>query len=364
MLKNTIGIVNVSLEFLESGVYAAVAKAIPFNIVGMTTFGQNANGQAEIFLLSIMVLTSDDCEFSYSISEAMPAEGCVDEITQNCFKDALSKLTESAKLAIFYAPVVPSRCSPHMYLEAMAKVDESIPVFGSLAAAELARAFNGETRTLCGEEIYADKQIIILISGINPEFYVGSVTHVPAVISNVGEVTAANGNYVTEINDTKINDIFEKVGYKSALENDRGAITSVFVINEKDSEGKLTPIGARGLYFLLDGVGIFGGSIPVGSVLSLVFTSKDTIATSVEDTAQRIKNETRGKTALIYICLGRQSCMLDTPIMEYEILADSFADSGLQYVASGSGGEICPNWVSESNFYNTEHNQSIIACVF
>ena len=86
LMKNTIGIVSVSTDYFETGVYAAVAKALPFPLIGMSAYAQNANGNIGIYLFSILVLTSDDCEFAHGISDEIPEQGDVTALTRELYK--------------------------------------------------------------------------------------------------------------------------------------------------------------------------------------------------------------------------------------------------------------------------------------
>jgi hypothetical protein len=363
LLNNSVGIVTLSTEFINSGIYAAIAKAIPFPLIGMTTNTQNANGKIGTFLLSILVLTSNDCEFAYGSSGILPVKGDVTEITQECYKSIRSKLTGKTKLALLYAPFMAYQCT-YKYLSAVSGIDECVPIFGSLAATVVTR-IETDMRTICGEHCFENRLVMLLISGdIAPEFYIASVTDNPELITNVGEVTAAQDNHVMEINNTKINDVLEKIGYNAGSLKDDGTLTSVFIMHEIDKDGNLLPSAARGINTLDDGVAIFGGRVPVGSVLSFAVTTKDDIATTARKTISRIKGEHSDKTILMYSCLGRQIALLDEPMMEYEIINEQLLGSSFTYVAAASGGEICPTFITETKAHNNEHNQTLIACVF
>jgi hypothetical protein len=364
MRKNTVGIVSTHPEFISTGVYEAIAKAVSFPLVGMTAYTQIANGKADTFMLSILVLTSDDCEFSIGSSDIIPEQGDVTELTQECYKSLSSKLSDKAKIAFLYAPFSAHHCSPQNYLNAIAKIDEAVPIFGSLATTEVTKMADG-TRTLVSENNYQDRLTMLLIGGdISPEFYIGSVIKEAVLMSNVGEVTASQENLLMEISNTKINTVFEKIGYIDGAMQDSGTVTSAFILNEKDAAGNLTPFAARSLIALLDGVGIFGGHIPIGSVLSIVVTTKDVIVKNAKEIATQIKEKHQDKTVLMYSCMGRQLCMLEEPMLEYDNISKELDGSGLNYVIACSGGEICPSSTTVEKADNSEHNQALVACVF
>jgi hypothetical protein len=364
LMKNSVGIVSVTPEFIHTGVYEAVAKAVPFPLIGMSVLTQIANGKADRYIFSILVLTSDDCAFAYGSSGIIPEQGDVAGLTQECYKAARAKLTGDVKLAFLYAPFSAYHCSPQPYLDAIADIDGSVPVFGSLATCEVTKMAD-DTRTLCCEHDYQDRLAMLLVSGdISPEFYIGSVVKEAVLISSVGEVTAAQGNFVMEINNIKVNTAFEKIGYVDGAMQDSGTATSAFILNEKDADGNLTPFAARSLIALTDGAAIFGGQVSVGSVLSVIITTRDVIVGNTKEAIARIKERNQGSTILMYSCMGRQFCMLDEPLMEYKSVGEELADSSFNYVMACSGGEICPTSVTETKAHNSEHNQALVACVF
>ena len=363
LLRNTVGIVSVNPEFLHSGVYDAIAAAVPFPVVGITTYSQNANGKIGTFLLSILVLTADDCEFAYGYSDAIPKEGDATKATQECYKSIRAKLSGKVKLALLYSPYVTYLCTSD-HINAISALDATVPIYGSYAASELV-AMGSSTRTFCETSCFENRLVMLLISGnISPAFYIGSVADSPPMISNIGEVTDVEKNIVKTINNIKANKIFEKIGFSGGVVDDLGSITTVFIVNEKDKSGNLVPIAVRSLASLRDGVAVFGGHVPLGSYLSVAVTTKEVIVSTARDTVSRINKENKGKTALIYTCLGRVIALLDEPMLEYEIINESMAGNDVNYIVASSGGEICPTSVTEARVYNDEHDQTLVACVF
>jgi len=363
LLKNTIGIVSVNPEYVQPGIYSAVAKAVPFPLVGMTTLSQTANGKTGTFLLSIMALTSDTCEFAYGTSDIITKENDAVELTQKCYKNILSKLEGTVRLVFLYAPYTEYRCT-NEYIRAISAVDGRVPVFGSLANADMVNLFD-EMKTICCERCFSDRLVMLLISGdISPEFYIGSVSKEAVVMPDIGEVTDARDNHVMKINDISVGSFFEKIGYFVGDARNQGLLTSIFIVDTKDETGNIVSSTSRGILSLNDEVVIFGGSVPVGSVLSLATTTKDIVLTTAKDVAAQIKENCSGKTVLMYSCIGRRFSLLDEPIREYEVLNEHLSNSGFNYLASCSCGEICPTSVTETAAYNSEHNQALIACVF
>jgi hypothetical protein len=359
--KNTIGIVTVSTEFLDSGMYAVIAEAVPFPLVGMTTHTQSANGEAGTFLFSILVLTSNDVEFAYGSSGIIPERESAAGITRECYIKTREKLSGPVKLALIYAPFKQFQCI-HNYAKAISETDGRVPVFGSLAAAKITNLLT-DTRTICEKGIFNDRVVMVLLAGdIVPEFHLGNITKESIIVPNFGEVTAAKDNVVTEINHVKVNTVLDGIGFNDGILNDDSAVSIAFLIEETDKDGRLFPPNAQSIDTLEDGYAIFSGFVPVGATLSLAVTTKDVILTTARNALKSIKEGRRGNTVMIYSCVGRQISLLDEPMLEYEVIKEEFSD-GFTYIAASSGGEICPVLVTDEKAYNSEHSQSFIACV-
>jgi hypothetical protein len=363
LLKNSVGIASVHPEYIRSDVYSAIAKAVPFPLVGMTTILQTASGKTGAFFFSILVLTSDTCQFAHGESDKIPLKGGdTIDITQKCYKDIRSRLEGDVKLAFLFAPFMEYQ-SVHKYIEAISIADKRVPVFGSVANADM-ESLLADQKTVCGKQIFSDRLAMLLISGdVSPEFYIGSVTKESVMMPNIGEVTAAKYNFVTEINNMNVGSFLEKVGFSAGDVRNQGVLTSVFIIDEKDKNGNVVSSTSRSLIMLDKEVAAFGGNIAVGSTLSLATVTKDVVMATAKDVVAQIKRKYKNRTILMFSCVGRRYSLLDEPKKEYELLEKEFSNSDFHYLASCSCGEICPTSVTEAGVYNSEHNQSLVACI-
>ena len=88
--KNTGGLIFCHIDFVDSGVVAALCEALPFNVIGMTSMASVDEHGYGLFDLTLTVLTSDEVTFEavvvmlkclyhevYSISEEN-----IDEVLQ------------------------------------------------------------------------------------------------------------------------------------------------------------------------------------------------------------------------------------------------------------------------------------------
>jgi len=121
-------------------------------------------------MFSIMVLTSNDCEFACGISEPVPETGEVKEQVQKCYKNLRSKLSGHVKLVFLYPNFMYGHY-PNQYIKAITEIDSNVPIFGSQSNGEIIDVPSA-ARTLHSESISNNQAAMLLISGnIEPKFY-------------------------------------------------------------------------------------------------------------------------------------------------------------------------------------------------
>ena len=362
LLENTIGIVSVHPEFVESGIYNAVAKYAPFQLAGITSFAQNANGEIGLYLFSILVLTSDSCEFACESSDVISEKASAKRLTQKCFSNARSKLNGKVKLALLYAPIMEFKCS-NEYIRAITAIDESVPVFGSLANADMPNLF-AERKVLYNENSFGNRLVLVLVSGdIQPEFYIGSITKDAVIMPDIGTVTEAKENHVFKIDDMDADKFLDKIGFYVGKARNQGLLTSIFMVDKKDKDGNTVSSFSRGILQYNGKAIVFGGIVPKGSVLSIGTTTKKMVVNTARNVIEQIKEKSDGGAVLMYSCIGRRFSLRDEPMLELEAFSEFMPSSDFNYIASCSCGEICPTSVSKGKAFNIEHNQALIACV-
>jgi len=361
LLENTVGIVTVNKDFVVSGVYSAVAKATPFPLVGMTSYSQIVNGKIGTFMFSIMVLTSNDCEFVCGMSDEIPDSGDVKEQVQKCYKDLRSKLNNNVKLAFLYPSFMYGHY-PYQYIKAITEIDNNIPIFGSLSNGEI-RDVVTAARTVHCENVSSSQTVMLLISGnVEPKFYFSSTTKESIIMPDVGVVTAAEGNFLREINNIKAKEFLEKANLKPDSVSQKLIFFSHFLADEKNEKGETVSSVLKSLAMPKDDGYIFVSGIQVGSSLSAVSFTSEVVMETAKDVLDQIKANHKEGTLLIYSCLGRRAALLNEPYKEFELM-NKMLGNNFNYIATCSGGEICPTSATETEVVNNEHNETLIACI-
>ena len=363
LLKHSIGIVSASLDCIDSGVYAAVANALSFPLAGMSTFSQSANGEAGMFLLSILILSSDNCEFACGYSAPITGNADISALMRACYADVTGRLSGEPKLALLYPPFPEdSLTGPATHcLRALSAENVALPIFGSIACREVENL--PEAKVIFGAEASSERCALVLMSGdISPEFYVGAVADEATVISVVGVVTKASENRVLEINGVNAKQFLEQMDYFVGKDINETASSSILIAETKDENGKILSSLAQGILLVTDEYAVLDNFIETGTVLSLAALTKETVTATTGKAVSWINGHERKKTALMYSCLRRWFAAADENHKEFDIIDESL--SGINYQVSYSGGEICPTSPKGEKMLNAKHSSSIAVCVF
>jgi hypothetical protein len=354
LCKNTVGIVTVHPDFVL--LCCEIASSFPFPTVGTTTFTQLAGEEVSVHLFSVLVLTSDDCEFACGISDEIPPTGDVTVLSQNLYKSLAEKLPSEPKLAYLVHSFLPGHYS-YKYLSAISAVNEKLPIFGTVANDLIATTpyDTNATPLYCGES-KLNNLVMVLVSGnIEPKFYVSKFSDDYIALRNVGKVTKAEENRLYEINGVPVLEFLSSLGIEIA-QMANGA-TMIFSNSDDD-------FVARVLITAQDDYIVLAGNVAVGAMMSVAIQDKTIILKTATEIMNQIKNDFPTGTVLLYSCLFRRYTLLNEPLLEYEVLRDGLVSGNYTVTAACASGEICPTKATADEVINREHNQSLIACVF
>ena len=129
LLKNSLGIISCFSEFAETGALKAICDAMPFDCIGATTNMCSADNETDQIMLTITVLTSDECSFktiALSISENYERSIDADLTT------ILNQSDDKPAIILSYFPLVKT-VSGDMILTAIDKATGGVPLYGTMA---------------------------------------------------------------------------------------------------------------------------------------------------------------------------------------------------------------------------------------
>lgn len=363
LLRHSAGLVICHYDFVENGVVEALQSAVPFPLIGMTTFYQATPKVKGLFELTVTVLTSDDVRFTLGCSEparenhALRPENELPrgKYIERVYREALAEAGENPSLILTFLsanrPV-----SGDEYLRLLDKNSGGIPCFGMVNSGEDDSGAN--IYILCGDRVFPNGFAILLLTGpVERNFYLAD-TPEERLLSMTAAVTEAGGTRVKKLNGQRAADYLTKNGVVLD-ENDRASVSTVpfyyRIAGEKKLVGRaLQTFNGRGeLEFLAE--------IPEKATLRVgTVTTADLLASS-RDAVQRCLGENPGAAILLIgSCVGRFITLgLDTT-SEMDYMAEQIPD-GLNYLACYAGGEICPVQFREKQ-ENIYHNNSFIIC--
>ncbi len=352
--KNSIGLVACYADFMEGGVLPALCERLPFPVVGITTFGASTPQVADLLVLTLCVLTSDDVSFSAALTEPL-GEGHEGEIAATCQR-ALAALPEKPSLVLSYVPMMQSPGGEHI----MAHVDKAmggLPVFGTVCCDE--SFASARARVIFNGEFYNDRLGIVLLSGpVKPRFFLGALP-----LNNVQKhqalITESEGNILHKVNGVSVADYLRDMGLapNDILESSK---SMPIVVDYQDG----TPPVIRGFYsFTPKGSAICGGEMPLGATFALSTMDSADILLSSRQFLENLLREEEKSCILLISCVVRGFSLDAEPLGELELVQE-LAGESLPYMMCYSGGEICPVYDKAGNTANRFHNFSIIGCMF
>jgi hypothetical protein len=361
LLKNSIGLMSCYYDFIESGVVAALRDALPFEFVGATTIGSAAGNTASIENLALIVLTSDDVSFETGLSEPIANED--EDSVARCYAAVQEKAggTDKPALMLSYPPLL-LNVGGDFFVSALSKVSEGTPLFGTIVADDTIDYHN--SRVIYNGEAHPDRLALVLLYGdVEPKFYLASLSR-EKIFREKGVVTAAVGNQLQKINDVSVEEYLMSLGL---TKGEDGAIVGVnsypFVVDYNDGT---MPVVRIMFAITPEGYAVCGGDIPVGATLSVGSIDGNEVVKATGEKLHEIVADGKPDALLIFSCIGRYLSLGYDPEREVDEVKKILDPTGIPYLMTYSGGEICPTYATEGARTTTNrfHNDTFAVCAF
>jgi hypothetical protein len=355
--KNSLGLLTCYTDFLDTGTAEAVSKAMPFDVIGITTAGSAVPGAAGELMLSLMVLTSDDVEFVTGASGSITKEqeGPLDK----AYKEACAKHPGKPAMMIPLVPFI-GTVSGEGITMSLNKVSGGIPLFGSLSIASADFDLN---RTLINGTASRDSVVFALLYGdLHPTFFVTAFSE-DKIQKQQGVITKSKGHLLIEVNNMPLLEYLKSIGIQAG--KDTWSVTSFpFVINYNDG----TKPVARSIYLITDdGYAACGGYMPEGATVSVGGIDYDDVVLTTSEALKQILQKKNAKDGggnsclLMFSCLTRYVVLKAHSTAEMEKVNESLHST--DYIFSYCGGEICPVYTEKGGTVNRFHNCTFTACL-
>ncbi|MDR1483160.1 MAG: FIST C-terminal domain-containing protein [Synergistaceae bacterium] len=351
LLRNSIGIIACSLDFIKSGVVRALCGELPFDVVGINTFGSATALGGGYMILSVVVLTSDDASFSAGVSKSV--EPNPRQSIEELYNGIAAGLDDEPKLMLAILPFLP-RTSGDTLTKCLDSISGGVPIFGFVPSDYTTNfrlplvIFNGET--------YQDSCAIVLLSGsVRPRFFSSAIPE-DKVLKRKAIVTESDGNYLKSINGTLASEFIESHGIIERG-NIWGSKVIPFIIDFNDG----TPCIVRVLNMITrEGYLILGGEAQENSTIGFGMFDSDDIIDTASCLIDAI-SETSHDCLLIASCVTRNFILELDNDAEIELFRSRLGNDS-PFLFLYGGGEVYPAICGDKNCSNRFHNLTLVCC--
>ena len=370
LLKNSMGVLYFSLGLNAEKLMAEIKKLLPFDIMGCSTDAvlDGKTGMNE-FSSSLIILTADDCDFHFFVSEPFGPGNIKRRGVEVCEK-AMSGAAKDAKLVLLNLPFNDELLLndlPDSFHEATG----GKPVFGGCSGFDHDRGYSA---VLFNEAVYTDRFVCCFISGgVCPVFSVMGQFSSIAKKSNV--VTKSESNVIYTVDDMSFVDYLESLGIATSFSDEfaSGFLLGSIVIKAKWGDSAED----SGVYFVLqklnqeDGSGVFGCRIPQGSQINVTSCKNDDMEISTQICMYSLLEKMREaepagytySTILCGSCSTRYIYMFPSKDIEGNVIK-KYNPPDMNFMGYYTSGEICPVSVKDGHVLNRAHNATITMCAF
>ena len=350
--KNSGGLIFCHLDFVESGVVAALCEMLPFNVIGMTSMASVDEHGYGLFDLTLTVLTSDEVSFEAGMTAGINHDNYADEVDR-LYKHLRGRVESDPAMIFTFMPYIRDVAG----YEVVAAMDASchgVPLWGSITNN---MDFNYETvQTVCnGKALPAGVAMMFVNGPVEPQFIVSSIPE-RNIANNRAVVTKSDRAVLREINDLPVLEYLANIGLVITKENITA--TPLMVYYDEAQE----PV-ALGFYTLFeDGSVLTGGEMPEGTSFAVGNIDAEGIFESAESGLKRILDCKNRQATLLLPCVTRYIMLAPDQESELRLIEEKLTGRG-PFMMGYSGGEICPMPGPDGKLHNRFHNYSFCACV-
>lgn len=351
--KNSGGLIFCHIDFVESGVVAALCEALPFSVIGMTSMANADEHGYSLFDLSLTVLTSDEVTFGAGMTGSITPDNYKDEVTR--LYNGIRERTDSDPAMIFTFMPYMRDVAGYEVVAAMDEACHGVPLWGSITNNI---DFNYETvQTICnGKNMPAGVAMMFVTGPAEPKFIVSSLPE-RNISNNRGIVTKSERAVLREVNDLPILEYLANIGLVITKENITTTPLMVYF------DGAVEPV-ALGFYTMYeDGSLLAGGELPVGTSFSVGSIDAEGIFESAEKGLKQILEQKDRGATLLLPCVTRYIMLAPDQEGELRLIKEQLSSSARPFMMGYSGGEICPMPGQDGKYYNRFHNYSFCACI-
>jgi hypothetical protein len=361
LLNNTVGLLFGYMDFINSGAVKALCSKLPFDVLGCTSQGFVLHQAAEEAMLTLMVLTSDEAEFSAALSYSLTPQADTEACITDLYRRAAAPLKGSPSLMFMYPPLSYTIMTDRV-LDTLNRESGGIPLFGAISMDVTTKIrtplsiFNGEA--------YEDRIPLLLITGVRKLKFFLTALPKQTYLRRSAVVTEMEGNRIIKLDDRPALNYLKKIGLVQGESSFDVMYAFPIEVNFRDG----TPPRMLAIYNINpDGSITCGAPIPVGSTLCIGSIGSKLVLETAAYITNQIKSELDKEAGycglLISACFSR-NIVLSDPAEEMTVIQNQLKDFPLPYLFLYAGGEYCPTYTETGQTVNGFYQYTIIACLF
>lgn len=357
LLTHSVGIVVCHHDYVVEGTVRELKRALPFPILGLTTFYQMTPKISGLFELTVTVMTSDDVRFAVAATGMAPGDEDPAQFIHQTYQKAYAIYSETPAMVLAFMSVQ-RPVSGDEFLRMMDASSGGVPCFGGVTTGDDDTGV--DVQVICEEETFNTGFVILLFIGdVRPRFYYNNFRE-EKLLEMIGTVTKAEGEIVRELNGQSAVPFLQKNGMPLE-DNDRNIVSNVPFMYKMPWEKRMTGRTLGG--FDEDGALRFLAEVPEKALLRMGTVSMEDILRGSHETMLEVIRENRDAgVLLIFSCVGRYITLGLSHTSEMEHVAEDIPRN-IPFLANYVGGEICPVDSQENgSLENRYHNGSFVVC--
>lgn len=365
-LGNAFGLLSCQPETDYEAVIARLQAAVPFPIVGGTTWALPFGDRDEEVSAGLTVINRPGLNFAISVSRPLTARESRRQM-EELYRDCETKLGERPKMLLAILPIIPKLMND-IYLPHLFEAAGNLPIFGGMVSDdyEYKRA-----AVLAEGRAHRDRMALMALGGdIEPVFAARSELNVLSEYTPT--VTEAKGHVVRRVDDMSFCDYLARHGFDPA----RKDLTTDWPLS-LEVRGRHVPVDYLADFCdlvrlnLADGSGTLSGVIPVGAGIRMGILGKSNVVNTADDCladilAQIKEGRARGRAYDILLCVpcvARYFAMAGDDRREGERIRAA-CPGDLSIFGFYGFSEICRVRLPDGGRENRILNYSIIMCAF
>lgn len=353
LLTNSIGILVCHYDHVYNGVFEALAKELPFPVMGYTTFFQLTTKAEGLFELTLTILTSDDISFATGLCADKSNESL--DCVSNIYKEATS--LNGGEPSLIMSFIAANSITGDEYIRQMDLASGGVPNFGAMAFGD---KNDGENAFLLyGDKAYKEGFAALMFFGaLESNFYLGNVSE-EKLLKKHALVTKSDGVILKELDNAPATDFLASRGVILDEDDKLGLLTIPFLFRLQGSE----TLVARTMFdFNEKGEAYFFAEIPENVTFHIATSTTDEVVDVANATIEKaVRENPEAALILIFSCVGRYMALGMETSQTFEGFKTRLYGNA-NYLVTYTNGEICPI-ESEGRLNNMYHNYSIVICV-